>query len=53
MPQHRVILIVEKSPPERHELPVMDEPLAQQVKHALDPAKGSKVLDVRIEKVAD
>jgi hypothetical protein len=52
MPQQRVVLIVEKSPPQRHELPEMDRPLAQQVKQALDPAKGGKIVDVKVEDVA-
>jgi hypothetical protein len=55
MPQQRqrIILIVEKSPQQRHPLPVMDKPLAQQVKQALDPAKGGKIIDVIVEDVAD
>lgn len=55
MPQQRqkIILIVKKSPQQRHPLPVMDKPLAQQVKRALDPAKGGQIVDVIVEDVAD
>ncbi len=55
MPQQRqkVILIVEKSPQQRHLLPVMDKPLAQQVKQALDPAKGGRIVEVIVEDVAN
>ena len=54
MPQQRqkIDLIVEKSPQQRHALPEMDRPLAQQVKQALDPAKGGKIVDVKVEDVA-
>ena len=51
MPQQRkqVVVIVEKSPQQRHKLPAMDAPLAQQVKQALDPGKGGKIVDVILE----
>jgi hypothetical protein len=54
MPQQRkVILIVEKSPRERHPLPAMDQPLAQKVKQALEAAMGGKIVGVEVEDVAD
>ncbi len=55
MPQQRkqVVVIVEKSPQQRHKLPAMDAPLAQQVKQALDPGKGGKIVDVILEDAED
>jgi hypothetical protein len=55
MPQQRkqVVVIVEKSPQQRHKLPAMDTPLAQQVKQALDPGKGGRIVDVILEDAQD
>jgi hypothetical protein len=52
MPQQRrkqVVVIVERSPQQRHRLPAMDEPLAQQVKQVLDRAKGATIKNVLLE----
>jgi hypothetical protein len=54
MPQQRkVILIVEKSPRERYELPAMEASLAQRVKQAIDRAIGGKIVEVLLEDADD
>lgn len=56
MPQQRkkqVVVIVERSPQQRHRLPAMDEPLARQVMQVLNRAKGSKIVDVILEDPED
>ncbi len=53
MPQQRVVVRYEKSPPQETKLPPMDMSLAQQVKRDLDPTKDGKVISVRLEDVPD
>jgi hypothetical protein len=51
MPQQRVIVTIEKSPQQRINLGTFDKAVAQNIKRALDPAKGGKVVDVQTEDI--
>jgi hypothetical protein len=53
MPQQRIVLIIEKSPQQRIQLPPMEKRLAQAVKRALEGAIGGKIVRVEEEDLPD
>ena len=52
MPQQRVIVRVQKSPPEEFELGVFEETKAKDIKSKLDKKKDFKIVSARLEPVS-